>query len=266
MTMRSIADRARAGEPLRDVLIIDCHTHMGRWPNFHIPHGGNAESMLQAMDTVGIDVACVTAMASVGPDYRYGNDLVMDALRRYPERFVGYVTINPHYPDGVKAELDRCFAVPGMKGIKVHQSFHGVTIDYKTYHPAYETAEERGCPVLIHVWGHADVAAASRIAAHYPGAQIIMAHAGAEVRAMEEAIAAVNRLDNAYVDLALSLAYEGNVEWFVREMGAHKILFGTDMPFFDPRPTFGRVALADIQEEEKRAIFGLNMKRLLKLE
>jgi predicted TIM-barrel fold metal-dependent hydrolase len=60
------------------------------------------------------------------------------------------------------------------------------------------------------------------------------------------------------------LTYEGNVEWFVKESGSKKVLFGTDMPFFDPRPAFGRLALANISDDEKRDVFGLNMARILK--
>jgi len=97
------------------------------------------------------------------------------------------------------------------------------------------------------------------------GAQFIMGHAGGEIRAMEDAVDVVNRHDNVYVDLAFSNPFEGNVEWFVKEMGSKKVLFGSDMPFYDPRPTFGRVAMSDISLEEKKDVFGLNMKKLLML-
>lgn len=51
----------------------------------------------------------------------------------------------------------------------------------------------------------------------------------------------------------------------VKEIGSKRVLFGTDMPFLDPRPALGRVAMADISDEEKKDIFGLNMKYLLNL-
>lgn len=263
--MNYIYERARKGIPLEDVLIIDCHCHMGYWHNFHVPHG-SPEGMLSSMDTLGVDTACVTHHASIGPDYRYGNDMVIEAVRKYPGRFVGYITLNPNYPEDMKHEIDKCLAIPGMKGIKLHPALHGCPIDYKNYHAAYEAANEKRCPVLIHVWGQGDVATVGRLAGKYPGANFIMGHSGADVRAMEDAIDVVNKHDNVYGDLAISVVREGNVEWLVKEMGSKKVLYGSDMPFFDPRPAFGRVALAEISDEEKRDVFGRNMKGLLDLQ
>jgi len=257
-----IIENAKRGNPFHDILIIDCHCHMGHWHNFHVPYG-SAEGMLVSMDTLGFNIACVTPHSSNGADYRHGNDMVISALRRYPDRFVGYVTLNPNYPDDMENELKRCFAVPGIKGIKLNYSHHGCAIDYKNYRIAFETANMKKCPILIHTWGENDVEAFGRIAGQYPDARFIMAHAGGEMNAMENAVDVVNKHDNAYVDLALSIVREGNVEWLVREIGPKKVLFGTDMPFFDPRPAFGRVAFARISDEEKIEIFGGNMKRLL---
>lgn len=258
-----IMEKAKMGLPLSDITVIDCHCHMGYWHNFNVP-SGSAEGMLESMDALGIDIACVTAHASIGPDYKYGNDIVMEAVKKYPSRFVGYATVNPNYPGNMKSELDRCFAAPGMKGIKFHPSCHGCPVDYKNYQTAYEMAQERKMPVLIHVWGGGNVADVDRLAGHYPDARFIMGHAGGDVRSMEEAIRVVNRHENVYADLALSTVFEGNVEWLVKEMGSKKVLYGSDMPFFDPRPAFGRVALSELDEEQKQDVFGGNMHRLLK--
>lgn len=262
--MSNFVERAKQGLPLDDILIIDCHNHLGLWSAFHGPKE-TPEDMLRNMDQLGIDMVCATAHSSIGPNYIYGNNQVMEAVKKYPDRFNGYVTINPNYSEDMQHELERCFAVPGMRGIKFHPACHGCTLDYKNYAPAYEYADRNRLPVLIHVWGRGDVAAVDRVSVQYPGAQIIMGHAGAEIKAMEDAINVVNKRSNVYMDLAISLTYQGNVEWFVKEAGSKKVLFGTDMPFFDPRPTFGRVAMADISDEEKRDVFGLNMKKLLKL-
>lgn len=262
--MSNIAEKAKRGLPVDDALIIDCHCHMGYWHNFHVPYN-SAEGILESMDALGINIACVAAHSSIGPDYRAGNDLVIGAVLRYPDRFAGYATVNPNYAGDMKNELERCFAEPGMRGIKLHPGMHGRQVDSKSYCVAYETADKRNCPILIHVWGRGDVAAVDKLAGQYPGTGFIMGHAGGEIKAMEDATDVVNRHENVYVDLAVSMANEGNVEWFVKEMGSQKVLFGSDMPFLDPRPTFGRVAFAGISVEDKRNVFGLNMKRLLKV-
>jgi|LFRM01.2.fsa_nt_gb predicted TIM-barrel fold metal-dependent hydrolase len=258
----TMADRVRKGLPLDDILIIDCHNHIGLWKAFNVPYS-SAEDMLMGMDRLGIDKVCVAAHASIGPNYRYGNDIVIDAVERYPDRFLGYVTVNPNYPEDMENELKRCLAINGFIGIKLHPECHGSAVDNINYNAAFELANEEKLPILIHIWGGEDVKAVDRLSGMYPDARFIMGHAGGDVKAMGHALDVVNRRDNVYVDIVISRIYEGNIEWFVREAGSKRVLFGTDMPFLDPRPNFGRVAMADISDEEKKDIFGLNMKRLI---
>lgn len=263
--MSSMADDAKAGLLLKDVPIIDEHNHLGRWSAFYVPGGGTIDQMIARMDQVGIAKICVTAHASIGPDCVYGNDLVMDAVRRYPDRVIGYVTVNPNYPESMKRELDRCFAVPGFRAIKFHPACHGQEADCGGYAAALEEADRRGCPILIHTWGEANVREIDGLAGRYPNAKFIMAHMGGEIHAMELALDVIVRRPNVYGDLAVSTPAEGNVEWFVREVGSKRILFGTDMPFYDPSHVIARVALADLSEDEKRDIFYRNTAELMKL-
>jgi len=258
----TIMEALRRGKPLGDTLVIDCHCHIGTWRAFHVP-APDAAGMLKSMDALGIDTACLTAHAAIGPDVRRGNGIVKDAIIAHPGRFLGYVTLNPHYQDDMQAELDECFALAGFRGIKLHPGLHGVLPDDARYAPAYREADRRRCPVLIHTWGATDLQAVERMAREHGDAPLIMAHAGGSVPAMATAVEIVNRNVNVYIDTAFSLAFEGNIEWLTEEVGSGKILFGSDMPFFDPRIDFGRVAWAVIPETDKRNILGLNMKKLL---
>ena len=92
-----------------------------------------------------------------------------------------------------------------------------------------------------------------------------MAHCGGNWSCFPHAVDVINKHDNIYGDFAVASSPEGNVEWFVGQVGSKKMLFGTDMPFYDPSPTLARVAMARISDEAKADILGLNIKRLLKL-
>jgi Predicted metal-dependent hydrolase of the TIM-barrel fold len=264
--MNNLAQKAAFGISLDDIEVIDSHNHLGKWNAFYVPQGGTIEQMLARAARLGIDKLCITAHSSIGPDYRYGNDMVYDAITRYPDKVIGYVTVNPNYPEDMENELKRCSAKKGFRAIKYHPSCHGQAPDCKSYAPAYEEAARRDCPVLIHTWGWSDVMAIDRAASSFPETKIIIAHTGGDQKAMEVALDIINRHDNVYGDLALSTPLQGNVEWLVREVGAKKILFGTDMPFFDPSPCLARVAMADIKAEEQKDIFAGNVIRLMHLE
>ena len=262
--MDRIAARALAGLPLEGLTVIDCHAHLGYTQYFHV-HAGTAASLVTSMDELGVGMTCITAHAAIGPDFRYGNDQVIAALAAFPARFAGYVSLNPNYPDEMAAEIERCFAVPGFIGIKLHPNIHGVSPEHRNYRPAYEAASARRCPLLVHTWGVEEVRCVDRMAAQYPGPSFIMGHAGGDVKGMEAAIEVMNRHENVYGDFALSITMEGNVEWLVREVGSKKMLFGSDVPFFDPRPAVGRIALSQLSEPEKRDVLGGNMRRLIDL-
>ena len=260
-----LAQKALQGLKLDDVEIIDIHNHVGRWSAFCVPKGGSIEQMIARSDEIGIDKVCVTAHSSIGPDYIYGNNMVFDAIEKFPDRVIGYVTINPNYPEDMVHELDRCLSHKGFRAIKLHPDCHGREVDYKNYAPVYERADRDGLAVLIHTWGYSNVAAIDRLASRYPNAKFIIAHMGGVPQTMEIALDVLNRHDNVWGDLAISTATEGNVEFFVKEAGSKKILFGTDMPFYDPCFTLARVAMAEISLEEKKDILGRNARVLMKL-
>lgn len=261
----TIYETVKSGKPLNDILVIDAHCHMGDSYGSNYIIDGSPQAIVRAMDSLGINFACVSHQASLGPGHNWGNDMAMKAASEYAGRFFVYCTINPFYPEDIPAELERCFKNEYVKGIKLHPHVHERTMEYKNYIPAYEYAAKKGCPVLVHVYSVEEIRNMDRFASEYPEAVFIMAHIGGEASNMEKAIDVINRHDNIYGDFAVSRTWEGNVEWLVSEVGSEKLLFGSDAPFISPSPTITRIAMAEIGEEEKKNILGLNLKRILKI-
>lgn len=259
-----IAQKVLQGISLKDEIIIDAHCHMGPWGGFHMP-ATSAEEMLVGMDALGIQTACVTANPAIGSDFVRGNDLVLQAAKDFPKRYLCYATINPNHAEVMEQEITRCFAHAEFMGIKTHASLHGAAIDDARYAPAFAYANAHRLPVLMHVWEMADIKATAHLAKEYPNAMFIMGHFGfgAGFKGMKAAMDVINTYDNVVGDLAVSKVFEGNVEWLCQGVGSEKVLFGTDVPWFDPRPAVGRVALAKLTDAEKRNVLGLNMRRIL---
>ena len=261
--MDSIMETARKGLPLKDVLIIDAHGHMGYWYNMHIPWN-DSDGMVVAMDYLGIDKVCVSAHLSIGPDAPAGNDVVAQAIRRHPGRFVGYATVNPNYPEEVALELARCFTELSMTAIKLHASCHNYPTDGPNYAPVWDYASKRGCPVLIHVRDWSNFDNMDKLADEHKDVNFLLAHAGNAIyQDIERVIKLAAGRPNIYLDLTGSALHFGILEYFVETVGAERVIYGSDIPFIDAAPQLGRVVYAKIREDDKRKVLGLNIARLL---
>lgn len=266
--MSDLWNKIKLGHVLRNELIIDCHTHLGPYFNFPIPKPW-AEGMLEAMDSCGICSVVSSAHLGVLSDFRRGNQMVDDVVQKYPDRFAGYCAVNPNYPEReILDELERYLKHGNFRGIKIHPGLHCCPANSKQYSPVWSFAEESGVVVLVHTWdgiATCDPLMFGPIAAEFPKANILLGHSGGVATGIDKAIQIVKEHTNVYLDLACSRFYHGILELMVKEVGAERILFGTDMPFLDCRPRIGAVAIARISDEDKRKIFGLNAKRLFRM-
>jgi len=263
--MSSLEERIHAGVPLDDLEIIDMHAHLGPHSNMHIPANTAAE-MVHVMDLCGIRQTVLSANISFEADIVTGNDMMLEAVASYGGRLFGACAVNGNYPDVSLAELERCFARPGVVIIKVHPWYAKCALDDRRMSGIYAFAEKRKLAVLSHTWldgdpyGSMDLFAAT--AKRYPGIRWIMGHSGGPYGS-RRAVEIAREVPNVLLDIALSMCPARQIEFFVGEVGSDRILFGTDNPFIDPRPQIGRVGLAQIPLRDKIAIFGENAKRIL---
>jgi len=243
--------------------MIDTHAHLGKWFNFYYD-GGDFLSMIKIMDRIGMESAWISALISIGPDYDLGNEMVLEAMRAFPDRFKGYITLSPYFVDKIEGELKKR-ASQGFVGIKLHPGTHLYPIDGVNYLYAYKYADENKWPVLIHTWGERDVRTITEIAKSYPNAIFIMGHSGGDLKSMILAVELAKDVDNIYLDLTGSAMYNGIIEYYVEKIGSERILFGTDFPFIDPRPAIGWVESSKIKEEDKLNILHKNAEKILSL-
>jgi len=257
-------DDVLEGRPVSGFDIIDAHTHMGRWQNFNTPMH-TAEEMVRLMDRAGIRSCISAAHSSIGPDFRYGNDMVLAAMRQFPGRVFGFCCVNPNYPpEETREELNRCFD-QGMIAIKFHPGCHKYRADGEGYRPAWEFAEERGLCVLSHTWlgdPNCGPMIFRQPALDYPSAKIILGHTAYGYEGARICCEMAAELPNVYLDIACSLLAVGLIERMVDGAGAERVLFGTDLPFLDCRPPIGRLAFSKLDDTQLALVLGGNASRL----
>ena len=242
--------------------IIDCHCHLGRYFNFSVP-GHSPEAMIKSMNNIGVEKSCISPHMSLTSDIKRGNAFMMETVIKYPKRFIGFFTYNPHFPELMETELPIYFKTPGIKGIKIHQGTHKATLKNPAYHNIYSFADKYNIPIMIHTWSMETIKNIEEISAEYSNATFIMGHFGAIPDNMKYAAKVIKSRNTVYGDTTVSMMFEKNVEWLVEIAGEDKVLYGTDMPFIDPRVCLGRILYSDLTDSIKEKILSRTMETIL---
>ncbi len=247
---------------------IDCHMHVNgtraRWG------WDDDDRIMEAADALGIDQLCVSIPVTRGiptmDEVRECNDDVLAAMRRYRGRILGYCYVCPGYTESIE-EIDRCLA-QGMIGIKLYNQYK---LWDPAVHPVLAKSVQERVPVLMHAgypttdkeWAkqpnmsHAgDFVRAARL---FPEAMLIEAHIGGGGD-WEWAIAQLRDAPSVYLDTSGSVIDAGMIDRAARELGADRLLFGTDMTM---EGGVGKILGADLREADKERVFWENMQGIL---
>jgi len=259
-------DRIHNGQPIDDIEIIDFHAHLGPYFNMHIP-ADSAEDMIRMMDSCGIDRVIVSPTPGIISDIEYGNDIMLASIKKHRGRIYGACMVNGHYPELSVDELNRCFETEAdVKIVKLHPILAECKMDDQRMKGIYEFTADRKLFMIVHTWldsdpyGNVDLFA--RVAKDYPDINWLMGHSGGPYGTFR-AVEIAKELPNVFLDLTMSMCPARQIEFFIEEVGADRIIFGTDNPFIDPRPQIGRLCLADITQEDRIKIMGGNVKRYI---
>jgi predicted TIM-barrel fold metal-dependent hydrolase len=268
MAASELADRCRLGALLEGEVVVDAHAHLGPWYNFHIPES-DAAGMVRTMDAVGVDACISSPHVAIGPDYRKGNRQAMAAADKFPGRIIPYITINPNYPEAeIREEIAHWHERGGIRAFKIHPSCHKYKVDGPGYRPMFEYAQEHSLPVLSHSWAgdsHGGPSLLSRLAEKMPTVKFLVGHAASSWGMVDEACEEAIKCDNVFLDLTGSQLLYMALETMVSRAGVEKVLFGSDIPFIDPRPALGRILMSRLSDDEKRQVLGLNARAIFGL-
>ena len=246
--------------------VIDVHSHAGRWGFID----DEASRYIRIMDAAGVDLTFVSCIFH--GDARQDNDIVAAFVARNPDRFGGVAFVTPHYPEEVVPELERAFDVLGMKYLKIYPDYFGRPVDDPAYFPVFEWCDDRGVLIKCHssYTSESDALTAPRrfipLAQRYTRVNWLLAHSGNAPMGQAQAVEAAQECPNVYLETATSFADHGTIEYLVEGAGPDRVLYGSDMPLMDARMQVGRIATADLSEDTKRKILGLNAIRLLGLD
>ena len=158
-----------------------------------------------------------------------------------------------------------------MHGLKIYSfsqpgtGLPFLSVDDPWMYPVLEKAMNCCIPVLA----HSNPSECESLCERFPELILIMAHSGNTLHARGDwhlAIAVAKRHPNLLLDTSTSTADTDFIETAVEELGAERILYGSDWPLFDMGFAMARVQEADISESAKWMILGENIAKITRNE
>ena len=261
--MKALIDALHERRPQQAIRIIDAHAHVGPYALFFIPRN-DSDGLVRVMDRCGVSRTILSSHLGIQLDARAGNEETARAADRHPGRISGYFVVNPWQDPA--AEIAHWAGDPRFVGIKVHPDLHHYPVTGDRYAPVWEFAERTGRPVLTHSWVSSpfdDLHQIGAVAEKYPAARILVGHAGVLREGVDDAIALARRHPGLFLELCGS---HGHGELIVRmagELGAGRLVYGSDFPFIDMRSSLGRLVFAALDDADKTMILGGTIAALL---
>jgi aminocarboxymuconate-semialdehyde decarboxylase len=266
-----------------------------------------------AMDERGVDVHLVSAILAVTPtgwaspdvalelNRRY-NDRIAEAVRAYPTRLVGSLTLPLQDLDLALAELDRAHRELGLGVVQLPASIDGVYLGEPPLRPLWEEIARRDLTVLIHPDGVRDpwfqryslwnsvgqpIEEARVLASliyegvleDLPSLRIVVSHGGGylphyygrldrNVHNMPESTVHISQPPSAYLRRLFydTCVYEpSTLTALVQQVGADHLLMGSDWPVGEADPIGFVTRCPALSDDDRAAILGGTAASLLGL-
>lgn len=247
---------------------IDSHAHVYFTDD-------SPETQIDFADRLGIEKLVISRPMKPGSEgkpeeFIACNDLIIEAVKKYPDRFIGQPTLNPTYQKESLEEIKRCMDF-GMAGLKL---YNHVKISDPLFYPIIEKFIDLKMIILMHMGiGKSRIVYDSRepenvsipedfveAATRFPEAMFQVAHLGGGGDWLD-ACKAVKHLPNVYVDVSGSNNEADIIPFALEQLGEDRLFFGCDNSFYQG---VGHVMAADLTETQRKKIFFENYNNILK--
>ena len=249
-------------------MIWDLHCHLSGFEG-RTPDEKMAQMILYA-DRMGVDRLCVYMGYPFDYDpspetLRAHNNQVLQAISHWHGRAFGFVYLNPKHLQFSLDELNRCVRDGPMVGVKLWVAQRANTPELD---PIIERAAALKAVIFQHTWaktngnlaGESTPMDVAELARRHPSVPIVCGHTGGN---WEIGVRVIRGVKNLYSDLAGSDPTAGYVEMAVRELGADRVIYGSDVGGRSFASQIGKVMGAQIPQAARDQIFAANLRRLM---
>ena len=215
-------------------------------------------------------LATAEAAVAAAEAMRASNRWIARAVRDNPVAEV-LISVDPAAlpPQAITAHLAE-LASAGVLGVKLHPVSHSFAPNDPRLHPMYELCADAGLVVLSHSGpGPAGSAGSARpsdfapVLRKWPDLRLVLAHLGGA--SWRETAAVAADFPQLVFDLSEIIEWTGaphaptasELSALIRQIGADRVMLGSDFPWYDPLRTADRVAgLPRLSNAERAAVLG----------
>ena len=191
-----------------------------------------------------------------------GNATLAAALADMPGDFHGVYTGLPLLPGEIGVPFAEAVEFPRMKGVRIFPKSHGFPLSAWMIADLCEALVSHGIPLFI--W-HVELEWNSlrNLALQYPSLTIVVeSQVQKLLYATRPLVAVMRECANVCVETS-NLVGIRLVEYFAREVGAERLIYGSFLPVSDPYVPMGMILDAELTDAQKRMIAGDNLRGLL---
>ncbi|MEM2028897.1 MAG: amidohydrolase family protein [Candidatus Bathyarchaeia archaeon] len=236
--------------------IVDSHTHLGNFPLFNVSM--DSTEMIEVMDRHGIKISVVFSLP---------NELTLNAVKKYPERLIGLVWINPHEGNLALQKIDKAINEWKFRGIKMHPLIDSFLPDQEIVYPIMEKARKYRVPVLFHC-GHPPWSLPwhfGNLAEVYPDVTIILGHMGhGHIVYINGSIDVARKHENIILETS-AMPMHRKIKEAVEKVGEDRVIYGSDMPFGHPSFEIRKVEVSGLSERQIEMVLSTNARKIFRI-
>ena len=246
--------------------LIDAHSHLGE---SLFGHRQSVDDLIGTMDSEYIQHSIVMPLKPRAYLFGPENDRIASAVSAHPDRLSGFARVDPWQRDDALAELVRALDELRLIGLYLHPFEEQFAANDELIFPLLEVLRERSLPLML-AGGYPGFSHPSQIgdlARQFPDLTIIATHGG-QLNISGLLLADAGRMlrKNPNVLMETSGIYrEDFIEDTVKELGAGRVLFGSNSPYMDQGFEAQRIRRAHLDDAAKRTMGRENAIAICKL-
>ncbi|HOK53996.1 MAG TPA: amidohydrolase family protein [Armatimonadota bacterium] len=235
--------------------IIDIRVQLGTMPIW-----GTAFTeghLTRMMERYGIERAVVSATTANSSDFVKGNAQTKSIVGK--GRIFGCAVVNTQYPAESIEDMRQYLALPSFAALMILSGRPGYPVTLDECSDILNAHRRFAKPVLLETPDKSAVFAADQIARAFPGIKFVMLGMGGS--AWRTAVAVADKTLNLVLEVSGNLSPD-KITVGAATVGAHRMVFGSNLPFADPAASIGLVLDGEIPDADKQMIFAGTARRM----